>query len=119
MRIRGIAAALAAVAAIFSAPTSAQTSYEIGSFTVAFLRITQQQVHVSLSPAPAVCAGGTSWGEHIILNLDAPHSQEMYSALLSAYMSGTKLSVIWFDEFAGPCSNNYAPRITAIRFESK
>jgi hypothetical protein len=99
-----------------TAPAQAQ-GYEAGSFRVHRITVDGSGALVTLSPAPASCQGSAYNQEHLLLPADAGNRDQIYSALLSAYVAGEKIESIWFSN-SGPCST--APlRITGVRMMGK
>ena len=92
---------------------------ENGPFVVSQLRFGEGGIHLALSPAPTGCNGGAQYGMHFKLDASAEaYHDQMISGLLTAYVSGQKLSNIWFRNH-GTCNNTRILHLYMFQFEPK
>ncbi len=92
--------------------------YEGGAWRVTGYRVGSDGSLFTLSPPPQACRGGSNYGEHIIIPADAPNRQEIIASLMTAYLSGDKVTGLWFSN-TGPCDERTTISVRMIRMGGK
>ena len=98
--------------------SSAQV-YQGGTIKVQSMRFSPSAVFVRFSPALNACEGGNQYRMHAKFPLTQLNSNELTSALLTAYTSGQTLQYVWVSNEGERCSNSRILNLDMIEFTYK